>query len=212
MDNREKKKLRKKLFVSMPIQGRILAQLVAYWAVYHVVLWHGLFLYRYFQFKADLLTNEFQVPFHEFYSQFVLQHYPVAICAVLLFPIVFWDTLKISHRVAGPLVRFRNEFRRLARGERVQPVELRNGDLLTEFSIAFNEFVESMEKRGWKFPDQEVSELRDSAKSLLSQEETVEDPETQIEQDLREIQETVSGARVHQDIESERDRSSAENQ
>jgi len=50
-----------------------------------------------------------------------------------VFPLILWDMMKVTHRVAGPLVRFGNTLKRLEQGEKVQEVRLRKGDLLVEF-------------------------------------------------------------------------------
>jgi len=135
------KHARKKLFVSRKIQGRMLLKLALYWGVYHLVLWHAMFVYRYLQYRADVLGGATQVPFAELYSTFVTQHYSMILCAVGLFPIIFWDMVKVTHRIAGPLVRFQNKLRDMKNGERPEPIKLRKGDLLVDLQDAFNEYV-----------------------------------------------------------------------
>ena len=65
------------------------------------------------------------------------------ILAAALSPIVLWDMLKLTHQIAGPLVRFRNALQKMAIGEPVAKIKLRDGDLLVEFQDAFNEFLDS---------------------------------------------------------------------
>jgi hypothetical protein len=97
----------------------------------------------------------------ELYTTFTLEHYSMVICAVAVFPIILCDMLKLTHRVAGPLVRFRNELARLARGENVEPVRLRDGDLLDEFLDAFNEFVKNTQSATAAAPLEETGPARD---------------------------------------------------
>jgi methyl-accepting chemotaxis protein len=139
----DKSGLRKKVYVSRMIQGRLLQRLAMYWGLYHLVLWHTMFLYRCLQYRGELLAGGQPVPFAELYGGFVAQHYSVVVCALAVFPIVFWDMLRQTHRVAGPLVRFQNALRQLAAGEPVERIRLRKGDLVLELQDAFNEFLES---------------------------------------------------------------------
>lgn len=145
-----KKKARKKLYVSRRIQGGMLAKLALYWGVYHFVLWHAMFMYRYMQYRADVLGGAAHVSFAELYSTFAAQHYSMVLCAVGVFPIVLWDMVKITHRIAGPLVRFQNTLREMAKGVRPRPIKLRRGDLLVELQDAFNEYVTSLEAKASK--------------------------------------------------------------
>ena len=136
-----RKNVRKKLYVSHMIQGRMLLKLSLYWAVYHFVLWHAMFLYRYMQYRADVLGGATQVPFAELYATFLTQHYSLILCAIGLFPIILWDMVKVTHRIAGPLVRFQHTLRDLTTGLRVKPIKLRKGDMLVELQDIFNEYI-----------------------------------------------------------------------
>ena len=138
---------RKKLFVSGRIQGRLLFRIGLYWVLYHVVLWHALFVYRYLQDRMNgAILNE-SIPFGELYTQFVADYYPVVLCAVITLPIVVIDMLKMTHRIAGPLVAFQNALRELVAGKAVEQVQLRKGDLLTEFQDEFNAYLDTLAKR-----------------------------------------------------------------
>src|SRR5690606_13702436 len=103
-----KKDLRKKLYVSSLIQGRIIGRLALYWALYHAVLWNVMFVYRYLQYRGELLAGAPPQSFGELYQTFTLQHYSMLVCAIAIGPIVLWDALRVTHRIAGPLVRFQN--------------------------------------------------------------------------------------------------------
>jgi hypothetical protein len=62
-------------------------------------------------------------------------------CACLILPLFMIDFVRLTHRIAGPLVRFRIALVQIMQGHRVNEVELRKGDLLTEFQQSFNEFL-----------------------------------------------------------------------
>ena len=77
----------------------------------------------------------------DLYDQFASEYYPMLFCACLILPLFMIDFVRLTHRIAGPLVRFRIALVQLMQGHRVNEVELRKGDLLTEFQQAFNEFL-----------------------------------------------------------------------
>lgn len=133
---------RKKLFVSSRIQGRLLFRIGLYWVLYHVVLWHALFVYRYLQYRMNGAILQSALPFRELYGQFVIDYYPVILCAVITLPVVVIDMLKMTHRIAGPLVRFQNALRDLVAGKPIEYVSLRKGDLLTDFQEEFNKYLD----------------------------------------------------------------------
>jgi hypothetical protein len=134
--------VRKKTFVNTAIQGRIITRMAVYWVLYHIVLWHGMFLYRYLQYRSDVLSGGDAVPFRELYGQFVIDYYPMAICAMIILPAFMLDFVRLTHRIAGPLVRFRHALNDMMAGQTVEKVDLRKGDLLSEFQEAFNEFLD----------------------------------------------------------------------
>jgi methyl-accepting chemotaxis protein len=138
-----KKFLRKKLFVNSFAQGRTIAHVAFYWAVYHFILWHVMFLYRYFQYRGELAAGAAPRTFNELYSEFTLTHFSMIVCGLAILPLVIWDVIKFTHRIVGPLVRLQHCLVQLARGEKVAELRFRKGDLLVDLQDAFNRFLES---------------------------------------------------------------------
>ncbi len=135
---------RKKVFVSREIQGRILMRVFKYWLFYNFALWHALLLIDYQRYGIPAALNGgARLSVLEFYADFAAQHVTLLVLAVALSPIVLWDMLKLTHQIAGPLVRFRQALHKMALGQPVEKIKLRDGDLLIEFQDAFNDFLES---------------------------------------------------------------------
>ncbi|MBI3463147.1 MAG: hypothetical protein HY000_08830 [Planctomycetes bacterium] len=76
-----------------------------------------------------------------------LQLGPPCLASFILVPILVVDTLRLSNRLVGPLVRIRDGMRRLVRGEHVAPIHFRTGDFMEEFSTEFNRLSESLERQ-----------------------------------------------------------------
>lgn len=130
---------RKKVWIDF-FQTSLFMRVAVYWVVAMFTLMNLLFMWR--------LVNEGPGnPFEQFH-RFWTDYYPALIVFICLFPVIAWDVVKFTHRLVGPLVRFRQTLRDVADGKPVQLVRLRQGDMLTEMRDEFNEMLESLQKRG----------------------------------------------------------------
>jgi hypothetical protein len=135
------KSRRKRTFVNARVQGRIVGRVASYWVLYHIVLWHGLFVFRYAQVRMSSGDDQGLQTVGSIYWQFCIDHIPLLMAAFLIMPLFMLDFLRLTHRVVGPLVRAGDALQQLMRGERVSAVEFRKGDLLTEFQATFNDYL-----------------------------------------------------------------------
>ena len=79
----------------------------------------------------------------------------VAVAAVLLghVALVVWLGLVASHKVAGPLYRFKKVMKEVADGDMSVRMKLRKGDQLDDVAEAFNEMMDALERRGGGTPE-----------------------------------------------------------
>lgn len=68
---------------------------------------------------------------------------------LILGPPLTLDAIRFAHRLVGPLYRFRKAIQAIAAGESVEPIKLRNGDLLKEFQDDFNAMLRYLEQQGY---------------------------------------------------------------
>ena len=134
--------LRRKLLVDRFLQGRLMLRVALYWTLYHAALWHSLVLVRYLQHRFAGLSGAEVPSFREEYFRAFQDSQTLLLAAVLLLPAVIWETLRQTHRVAGPLFRFQATLQALILGENPPAVQLRKGDLLKPFEQTMNEFLE----------------------------------------------------------------------
>jgi methyl-accepting chemotaxis protein len=98
-------------------------------------------------FAWKLLCEGVQDPIEQFLS--LLHRFaPLGVCLLIVLPVLAWDAIRFSHRLVGPLIRFRKAAQDIARGEPVRPIKLRDGDYLIEFRDDFNRMLESLQRRG----------------------------------------------------------------
>ncbi len=130
---------RKRIWVDR-FQTQLSLRIMTYMVLFLLVLFNCLFAWQMWQEGPG---NPWEQMLH------TLSNYlPVIICLMVLVPVITWDALRFSHRLVGPLVRFRCVMQDVARGEPVLPIKLREGDYLVEFRDDFNAMLESLQRRG----------------------------------------------------------------
>lgn len=130
---------RKKVWVD-PFQTKLSLRIGGYLVVFFVVFCNCLFAWK--------MIEEGPInPWQQFLETMKV-YLPVFICLLILVPIMAWDTIHFSHKLVGPLVRFRKTLQDMADGEPVRPIKLREGDYLLELRDDFNQMLEELQKRG----------------------------------------------------------------
>ena len=81
-----------------------------------------------------------------FLSSFWLNQAPFFVVAVFLLPIFLVDTNKVSHKFAGPMIRFRRAMRDVAKGKVVNPIKFRPGDFWHDIANDFNAMTKRLGK------------------------------------------------------------------
>ena len=114
---------RKKVWID-PFQTMLTQRIAGYLVVFFIVFCNFLFAWK--------MIEEGPVNPWQQFLQVIQENIPVIICLSLLVPVMAWDSIRFSHRLVGPLVRFRKACQELADGKPVRPVKLREGDYLTQ--------------------------------------------------------------------------------
>ena len=66
---------------------------------------------------------------------------------LVLTPLVIWWGIRLTHRIAGPLLRIHAALQQLAAGRVDQHILLRKGDFFTDIAAAINALAESLRTR-----------------------------------------------------------------
>jgi hypothetical protein len=129
---------RKKLFVDAKVQGALLVRAVWYWVACVVA-------------AALILVNWRMItgPVRPFFSHFddLWYHFgPAFLASLLLLPIIAFDSVRLSNRFVGPVLRIRRTLRSLAKGEPVTPIRLRDNDFWHELADEVNAVAERLQR------------------------------------------------------------------
>lgn len=133
------------LFVDPIVQGRLAWKVILYW--FFCLL------------AVEVFVACWLVWLETPRSSLELVGLVMRVCAIpfaaslLLLPIVILDSIRFSHRFAGPMVRIRRSMKEMADGLPGKPVILRDGDFWNDFAADYNRLVDRI--------DQMEAELRE---------------------------------------------------
>lgn len=128
---------RGKLYVDKKVQGALAWRIVFHWFVFFILSLICLFTLEYFMGDPNLSFSGHMAVLWQKYAFFVL----LMICIV---PSFVYDSMKLSNRFAGPMVRLKESIRELADGETVKELKFRDGDFWQDVSSEFNRMAKNV--------------------------------------------------------------------
>ena len=144
------KNIRKKKYIDSAVQGAMARRIIQHWLTFFAVLFVLLPLWRLIQ------TGSLSAPFSTMIIESWKETLPVLLILAAMIPIFVWDTIKLSHRFAGPMYRFQKTIQSLAAGEEVAPIRLRKGDFWHNVADDFNAMLQRVNARADAEPEDEV--------------------------------------------------------
>lgn len=136
---------RKKTFVDPKVQGALVRRLVLHWLAFVTVA--GMVA-----FCLQVLSNPFR-SMGEHAQQLWWTHGPFLLVMVFMLPVFVVDTIKLSHRFAGPIYRLRQMVRGLANGEEFKPLKFRDFDFWQGLALDFNKMVARISNQQYEEAD-----------------------------------------------------------
>ena len=127
---------RKKTFVDPKVQGALVRRLVFHWLAFFAVA-------SLVAFCLQVLSNPFR-PVREHAQQLWWTHGPFLLVMLFMLPVFIVDTIKLSHRFAGPIYRLRQTVRSLADGGPVRAMKFRDFDFWQGLADDFNRMLERL--------------------------------------------------------------------
>ena len=127
---------RKRTFVDSRVQGALARRIIAHWLVFLVVA-------SVTAFMLQVLSNPF-LPQAEHLRSLWWSHGPFLLVLVFLLPVFVVDTIKISHRFAGPMVNLDRAMREVAEGKPPRKIRFRHNDYWQELADHYNGMLERL--------------------------------------------------------------------
>ncbi len=121
-----KPKFRNKLFVDAPVQLMLVTRVLCHWVVFFTLFFLTLLTIEYFLRDPGVTLIDC--------TKIVLtKHAIVVVLSLALLPVFLYDTIKMSHRFAGPIYRFRKSLKTLAEGQVVEEISFRGKDFWSDY-------------------------------------------------------------------------------
>ncbi len=126
---------RGRTFVDPQVQGGMLQKIALHWVLLFsinsmaIVMWVWLF-------------EQPDMSWGEIIANCVRRFMPFFVISIVLIPAFIWDTLKITNRFAGPILRLRSALADAAQGKETEPLQFRNNDFWQDIANDFNGLVQ----------------------------------------------------------------------
>ena len=140
---------RRRYFVDSDVQSALLKQLVLNWTVVFTLIASVLLAVESFKVGFTLgFWGSLQAIWH---ANAVL-----LVTLVALLPFVIYESIRLSHRFAGPMTRFRAELKRMGAGENVEPIQFRRDDFWKDIAESFNSVRQRIEELEQSVPENDA--------------------------------------------------------
>jgi len=136
---------RSKIYVDRTVQGAIAKRVILHWFLFFGLTSVSLLTLEYFLGDSQLSLMQ--------HASLVVNKYAFFFVLMLaIMPTFIFDTIKLSHRFAGPIVRFKESLKGLANGEDVPNMKFRDNDFWLELSEDFNRVADRVRQSSASSP------------------------------------------------------------
>lgn len=125
---------RRRLTVDLQVQGALARRLILHWASFVVVTMSVMFAFY-------LLADPLKPASEHLHDVFSAQFYFIMVALVML-PAFIYDSLQLSNRFAGPIVRIRRSLKLVSTGQPVEKISFRKGDFWADLADEFNAMLD----------------------------------------------------------------------
>ena len=124
---------RSRLYITPAFQAPVLRRVCLYWFICLLFVTLPLVI-------AETMADPSRL-FFQHLGQLVFRFWPAYLSMVCLLPFLLLDCLRVTHRIAGPLVRVRRQISKALTGEPVTPIKFRSDDPWRDFADEVNQLV-----------------------------------------------------------------------
>lgn len=130
---------RKKIWIDR-FQTYLAFRIAFFFVFYQVIVWAIVLLERNILATLHAILGQGAV----LYGVFLF----LAAIVVMVGFLFIYEAVKFTHRIVGPLYRFRKAIQAVTAGETIPLLTLREGDFLQDMKDEFNEMLKLLEQRG----------------------------------------------------------------
>jgi len=160
---------RRRYIVDKRLQFRLLVYNGFYFLVITAAIWAGLFL----PLALDLSNPNLSIAEQgEVAGKILYLHSRLGPILLIVFVILGIHSVLVSHRIAGPLYRFKATFNQVAQGDLSKVVSIRKGDLLVNEQTKIEEMIGTLSSR-LKNIKKEQAAMEQALQSLLKSQDNL---------------------------------------
>lgn len=127
---------RGKEYIDPQVQGALWRRMVVHWAAFTT-------LAVAIAFGLEWMSDPFR-PLPETAIQAWWTYSPLLLVLLCLMPVFVYDSIRLSHRFAGPVFRLRQVIGKLAAGTQSDPIVFRDNDFWKEIASDVNQVIERL--------------------------------------------------------------------
>lgn len=146
---------RRRLFVDRQVQGALVRRVLFHWMSFAGGLAFLMAVMQYFQNPL--------ISFDDHIDLFLRRNGLAFLILFSLLPIFAWDTVRLSHRFAGPVLRLHRMMKELAEGNDPGELRFRDGDFWNELAEQLNGIRVLMQARNSQSQGASQQELATTA-------------------------------------------------
>ena len=128
---------RSKMLVDYPVQGSLVRQILIHWVIACCVIFVYLLCMQIFKGGIDKSLGEHLAGMWDQYGILL-------VVLATVFPVFVFDSIRLSHRFAGPMVPFGRALAQLSKGEAIEPVNFRDTDFWKHLSRDLNSIAQKL--------------------------------------------------------------------
>jgi hypothetical protein len=141
---------RRQKFIDSKVQGALARRIIFHWVLFVSVAAVAALL-------LQVLSDPFR-PAGDHLQNVWYTHGPFIIVMAFLLPVFVMDTIKISHRFAGPIYSLRRTMREVADGQPPRKLKFREGDFWRELADDYNAMIARLVPGSFDKNEQQPSE------------------------------------------------------
>jgi len=119
-----------KHFIDSNVQGALARRIILHWLAFLSVA-------SFVAFVLQVLSNPFR-PLSDHFQDLWWSQGPFLVVMVFLLPVFILDSIKLSHRFAGPIFSLRRTIRAVAQGEAPRKLKFRRRDFWHDLADDYN--------------------------------------------------------------------------
>jgi hypothetical protein len=131
---------RTKNFIDASVQGSLARRIIFHWLLFLLVASLAAFI-------LQVLSNPFR-PLPQHLNDIWLTHGPFFLVMVFLLPVFVVDSIKLSHRFAGPIYSLRRAIRDIAAGKPARKLKFRRHDFWHDVAEDYNAMLQRLDLMG----------------------------------------------------------------